>query len=105
MPEDAYLVQIILPLRDNAGAPSGREDFEKVAAELTEEFGGATAFVRSPAQGLWEKGEGMQRDEVVVIETMAQTLDADWWRRYRERLEKRFRQESIVVRSQAIRTL
>ena len=105
MPKDAYLVQILLPLRDNAGASFGREDFEKVTAELTEEFGGATAFVRSPAHGLWEKGGSIQQDEVVVIETMVQTHDADWWRRYRERLEKRFRQKSIVVRSQAIRTL
>ena len=66
MLKDAYLVQILLPLRDNAGAPFSREDFEKVAAELTEEFGGATAFVRSPAHGLWEKGGGTQQDEVVV---------------------------------------
>jgi hypothetical protein len=105
MPKDAYLVQILLPLRDNAGAQFGRDDFEEVSAELTEKFGGTTAFVRSPAQGLWEKDKGKQRDEVVIIETMVQALDADWWRRYRERLEKRFRQESIVVRSQAIRTL
>jgi len=105
MPKDAYLVQILLPLRDNAGASFGREDFEKVAAELTEKFGGATAFVQAPAKGLWESEGGTQRDEVIIIETMADYIDPSWWTRYRAELERRFRQESIVIRSQAIRTL
>ena len=105
MPKNAYLVQILLPLRDNAGGPFGQEDFEKVAAELTKEFGGATAFVQAPAEGLWEKGEGAQRDEVIIVETMAEALDERWWINYRETLEKRFRQGSIIVRGQAIKIL
>ena len=40
-------------------AIGGRADFEKVAAELTEEFGGATAFVQAPAR----KGCGKRATE------------------------------------------
>ena len=104
MPKDAYLVQILLPLRDNDGEPFGRQDFEKVSAELTEEFGGATAFVQAPAEGLWDGEGGTKRDEVIIIETMADAIDEDWWSDYRETLEQRFRQDSVVIRSQAINT-
>jgi hypothetical protein len=103
--KDAYLVQIILPTRDNKGTPFTREDFANVSAELSGRFGGATAFIRSPAKGLWEKPHGTAIDDVIVIETMVDAVDEDWWRRYREQLEQRFRQESIVVRSQEIRML
>lgn len=102
---DAYLVQIILPTRDNKGNAFAREDFDKVSAELSGRFGGATAFIRSPAKGLWEKPHGTAIDEVIIIETMVEAIDEEWWRGYREKLELRFRQESIVVRSQAIRTI
>ena len=102
---DAYLIQVLLPVRDNNQVPFDRKDFQQVSAELTERFGGATAFVRSPAEGLWAKEDGTQLDEVIIIETMADNLDEGWWSSYRQQLEKRFRQESIVVRSQRIRTL
>ena len=105
MATEAYLIQVLLPVRDNNQIPFDRKDFEQVSAELTEQFGGATAFVRSPAEGLWAKDDGTQFDEVIIIETMTDTLDEGWWSSYRQQLEKRFRQEAIVMRSQAIRTL
>jgi len=30
---------------------------------------------------------------------MAETLDRNWWRQYREQLEMRFHQEEIVMRA------
>jgi hypothetical protein len=33
---------------------------------------------------------------------MADELDENWWRAYRGELEVRFRQGSIVIRSQAV---
>ena len=98
----AHLIQILLPVKDNEGKAFERSAFERVSAELSERFGGATAFVRSPARGLWETREGRQRDDVIIIETMAEELDEDWWRAYRGELEKRFCQDSIVIRSQAV---
>ena len=48
-----YLVQILLPKKTGNDRPVSQEWFEKFLKELTDEFGGATSFVRSPGQGLW----------------------------------------------------
>jgi hypothetical protein len=95
-----YLIQILLPLRDNEGTPFPREEFDRVRRELTERFGGATFYARSPAVGLWKDEQGdVARDEIVVAEAMATHLEREWWRLYRETLERRFRQDEIVVRA------
>jgi hypothetical protein len=39
------------------------------------------------------------RDEIVVFEVMASELDRDWWRAYRTALERRFRQDTIIIRA------
>ena len=94
-----YLIQILLPLRDNQQRPFARDEFDRVRRELTERFGGATFYARSPAVGLWKDDDGdVTRDEIVVAEVMAQHQDREWWRLYRETLERRFRQDQIVVR-------
>ena len=101
-----HLIQLLLPLYDNAGAPFPRAHYESVSAELTHTFGGLTAYTRSPAEGLWrEGGTGTQRDDIVVYEVMAESLDERWWREYREELERRFAQERLVVRAQETRML
>jgi hypothetical protein len=100
-----HLIQILLPLYDNAGHVFGEELYGKVRRELTERFGGLTAFTRAPAQGLWKDEGRTKRDDIVVFEVMAEELDAEWWRSYRHTLEKAFRQDTIVVRAQPIALL
>ena len=95
-----YLIQILLPLRDNEGKAFPREEFDRVHRELTERFGGSTFYARSPAIGVWKDDEGdVSRDDVIVAEVMAQHQDREWWRLYRETLERRFRQDQILVRA------
>ena len=36
---------------------------------------------------------------------MTDTLDRAWWRDYRRTLERRFAQEELVIRSQAVERL
>lgn len=102
-----HLVQILLPSFDNEGRPFRAEDYANVRAELTEHFGGLTAFTRAPAEGVWkDRNDRPQGDDVLVFEVMvAGTLDESWWRSYRVRLEAVFRQERIIVRAQPIRLL
>jgi hypothetical protein len=94
-----YLVEILLPLYDNEGRAFGADAFDRVSDELAARFGGVTAFRRSPAEGVWRDGGGESRDRVVVFQVMAEGLDRAWWRAYREELERRFRQEKMVVRA------
>src|SRR2546423_13155717 len=101
-----YLIHILLPLTDNEGQPHRRGLFRAVADELTEKFGGLTAHTRAPAEGLWKEGaSGKNKDEIVIYEVMAEGLDEGWWRKYRSGLEKRFRQEQVIVRAQEVRLL
>ena len=94
-----YLVQLLLPLYDNNKRAIPRAYFDQVRQELTDRFGGVTAFVRSPAVGLWKDDEDITRDDVVMFEVMAEQLDEGWWKKYRQELENTFRQETVVVRA------
>jgi hypothetical protein len=94
------LVEFLLPVSDNDGKRIAKAEFDRIRRELTERFGGVTAFTRSPAVGLWADETGsVRRDEIVSFEVMTETLDRAWWRGYREKLAQRFRQEEIVVRA------
>lgn len=98
-----HLVQILLPLYDPEGERFAQELYARVKDELTERFGGLTAYARAPAEGLWEQRPGKtQRDDIVVYEVMAEELDSPWWTQYRQELEQRFRQRELVVRAHAI---
>ncbi|MFN3943551.1 MAG: hypothetical protein ACK4K7_01315 [Allosphingosinicella sp.] len=100
------IVEILLPRLRNDGTPQPAALFAGLRAELVDRFGGLTAFTRSPAEGLWAEGEGgVARDEIVIFEVMADTLDRAWWAGLRARLEKRFGQEEIVIRAQAAERL
>ena len=97
-----HLVQILLPLYDDEGRPFGRAPFDGVRRELTERFGGATLYLRAPAEGVWRDPDGgVDRDDVVILEVMDAELDAGraWWAEYRAELERRFRQDEVVVRA------
>jgi len=95
-----YLIQILLPLRDNRGKRLARGLYIRTQRKLTEKFKGLTAYSRAPAEGLWKPRDGTKREEIVVYEVMAAELEKKWWRRCRKQLERRFRQESIVIRAQ-----
>jgi hypothetical protein len=99
------LVQILLPVYDNAGRRFSSDLYNRVRSELTRRFGGLTAYTRAPAEGLWETGLELKRDDIVVLEVMSEQLDRGWWRDYRRQLEGAFRQDQIVVRAQPYEAL
>ena len=101
-----HLVQLLLPLHDNERRLFAQATFDEVRNELTERFGGVTAWRRTPAEGVWQKDDGdTSHDDIVIFEVMVDTLDRGWWRDYREELQRRFRQEELVVRAQQIDSL
>lgn len=101
-----HLVQILLPRFDNDGGPIPPREYAKVRHELTERFGGLTAHMQAPAEGLWKDEEGeTSHDEIVIFEVMLADVDREWWRAYREGLERAFRQDTIVIRVQSIELL
>ena len=101
-----YLVQLLLPIRDQSGRPFPRELYDSLANELTDRFGGVTAYTRAPAAGVWEEDSGRKvRDDVIIYEVMAAELDESWWKVMRNRLEQRFQQDELVMRAHEIQRL
>ena len=94
------LFQVVLPLFDNAGNKLQRPLFTRTVSELTDKFGGATAFTRNPAEGFWENPGGrVTRDEVIVVEVLVREPDDTWWADYKRTLEARFKQDTILIRA------
>lgn len=100
-----HLVQILLPLADNVGRRFDPADYARVRSELAARFGGITSFTRAPAEGMWKEGGHTAHDDIVVFEIMAREVDHPWWERYRAELERRFQQETIVIRAIRIEML
>ena len=101
-----HLVQLLLPLHDNHKQSFPTAYFNKVREDLTNRFGGVTAFLRSPAVGLWKGSpDDINSDEVVMFEVLTEQLDEDWWADYRKQLQDRFRQEELLVWASSITRL
>ena len=101
-----HLVQLLLPLRDNEDRPFPRAEFDRVKRELTDRFGGVTAYLRSPASGAWREEDGdVTHDDMAIVEVMDEDLDRPWWQSYRRDLEHRFRQDEIMIRATAAERL
>lgn len=99
------LVQILLPTTDNQKKPYAQVLFAQVRQELLDRFGGVTAQLGAPAEGVWRDEESVVLDSIVVFETMVTQLEPSWWAGYRRTLELRFEQEEVVIRAVAIQRL
>ena len=93
-----HLVQILLPRADNAGQPFAREDFDCLKEELASRFKGVTAYLQAPAEGLWRQGAQSANDDIVIFEVMVEEIDQPDWRDRRAELERRFRQDKVIIR-------
>jgi hypothetical protein len=98
-----YLGETLLPVRDKEGKPFTAEIYQSLCDELTECYGGVTAFTRAPAEGETKAGNDKVHDDIVVFEVMTDNIDRESWRQYRERLERTFEQHEVLVRCHDVR--
>ena len=93
------LIQLLLPTR-GASAGDGVAPLAETRRELAERFSGLTAYLRSPAKGLWTAPDGhTEHDDVIMVEVVTDTFDRTWWRTYAATLASRFGQDSIHLRA------
>ncbi len=98
------LIQLLLPTQ--AGGAVGAAPLAETRRELAEHFNGLTAYLRSPARGLWVAPDGhVEQDDVVMVEVVTETFDRTWWRAYTATLAERFGQESIHLRAVPVEML
>ena len=92
------LIQLLLPT--GASGDSAVTALAETRRELVDRFKGVTAYVRSPAKGLWTAPDGhTEADDVVMVEVVTDTFDRAWWRTYSATLAQRFAQDTIHVRA------
>jgi hypothetical protein len=92
-----HLFQTLLPVKDNAGQRFGQKDFDGLKSELAIEHGGVTAYLQSPAEGLWHQAGETDTDRIVILEVRTEEMDLPRWRKRRSELETRF-QDNVVIR-------
>jgi hypothetical protein len=93
-----HLVQILLPLADNSGKAFAKDDFDRVKEELASRFEGVTAYLQAPAEGVWREGAGSKSDDIIIFEIMTDEIDLPDWQNRRSELERRFRQDKVIIR-------
>lgn len=102
------LIQLLLPTTFLTGTAS--QDASAALAdtrrELAETFDGLTAYLRSPAKGIWTAPDGhTEQDDVVMVEIVTDHFDREWWRAYSTVLSTRFVQDVMHVRAMAVELL
>lgn len=102
MEKGHHLVQILLPTRTGDSEQVDRGWFEALLVELTMKFGGATSFLRTPGEGLWQVAGEVEQDNIAVVEVMTDELNPAFWSSLRRRLEKDLCQREIVIRAEKI---
>lgn len=101
-----YLIQLLLPASSNEPCDAAGDPVAETRRELVEAFGGLTAYLRTPAQGVWTSpAGGREHDDMVMVEVVAPRFDRAWWREYTGRLARRFAQEAIHVRALQVEVL
>jgi len=102
------LIQLLLPasFRDDAGHRSAAAELGQTRTELANTFDGVTAYMRSPAKGLWTSPDGdLAEDDVVMVEVVTSQFDRRWWGDYSATLAARFHQQAIHIRALALEVL
>jgi hypothetical protein len=92
------VVEIFLPLDTRAGRPIDLEVIEGIVKGLADRFGGATAYTREPAEGLWKRSMAIERDRIIIVEVLVDEIDEVWWHDYRRKLEGEFEQDKVLIR-------
>ena len=100
-----YLVQVLLSVYDNDGGRLPVDHYDEVRVKLTDLFGGLTAYTRAPAEGLWNTGGTVKRDDIVVVEVTAPVARSRILGGLPRELEELFHQDEIVIRAQTYEAL
>ena len=93
-----HLFQILLPRADNTGRPSSGKISTGSRKNWPASFEGVTAYLQAPAEGLWREGAQSDNDDIVIFEVMTEEIDLPDWRNRRAELERRFRQDRVIIR-------
>jgi hypothetical protein len=96
-------IEIYLPLEHNDGRPIPESKYISLQRELLRRFGGVTSTQRHfPLQGLWQSGQEIYQDLVIVFSVMDFRDDTQreclrYLQRLQTRLKRQFEQLEILI--------
>ena len=97
------LIQIFLPLYDNSGRRFAARMYSTERDALVERL-----VASRPICVRQRKVCGRTKErphDMVILEMMVRRVDRKWWNDHRHKLERRFKQKELVVRSQDMKLL
>ena len=103
MPRAIRSIDIYLPLDYNDGRPIPESKYTSLQRRLLARYGGVTSVQRQfPLQGMWQSGEKVYHDRVVVfsaIDFRDESLSGclRYLDTLKDRLKKRFQQLEILI--------
>jgi hypothetical protein len=71
------LIQTLLPVSASGADGEGDERVRQTRRELVDVFGGLTAYLQNPAQGVWTSREGEREGDAVVLVEIVTALRPD----------------------------
>ncbi|MEA2879205.1 MAG: hypothetical protein QOF14_4401 [Hyphomicrobiales bacterium] len=96
------LVEILLPVNDNAGRAFEASKFAAVRNGKIRWRNGFHPRSRTGDQRLRRQDPARR---YVIMEVMTDRLDQDWWAAYRQNLECEFAEDEIIIRATAMTKL
>jgi len=97
---------IFVPLYFNDGSPIEALKFQRLQAELLENFEGLTFFPQ-PNEGFWKLGGVTYRDEIVIYRVLTNRVRSArrFLSRLKQRLKHELQQEEILIIERDVETL
>jgi hypothetical protein len=97
---------IFVPLYFNDGSPIEAIKFQRLQAELLENFEGLTFFPQ-PNEGFWKLGDVTYRDEIVIYRVLTNRPRSArrFLSKLKQRLKKELQQEEILIIERDVETL
>ena len=97
---------IFVPLYFNDGSPIEAVKFQRLQAELLENFEGLTFFPQ-PNDGFWKLGNVTYRDEIVIYRVLTNRVRSArrFLSKLKQRLKDELQQEEILIIERDVKTL
>jgi len=94
--KEIFLTRVFVPRNDNTGSPFPRRMFVQTERTLLLKFQGLTMW--GNVRGQWVSPSGqVDTDSHHVYEIAHSGREIPWWRRFKRKLRKEYRQEDVWI--------
>jgi inorganic pyrophosphatase len=93
----AIRLELLVPETDAEGIKFPKRYYRDLEKELIEQFGGLTAYQRTPVKGMWQDKGNFTQQSMFIYELLLPKIEQAYWQRLKQKLEKKFGQKEILI--------